>query len=111
MFSVVWKWQLKTCTDACKGSNDNQCCVLVCAYRALKVIYPEGMSQQDKQSFSPIEGFIGSFLLSVGNSTVWKPVLKSAADYCNEVIEKTDEVDDCDINWITWVIFIFILWT
>lgn len=99
---VVWEWQMSLCVDECTEKLANvdeaeledaeRCCILVCNLNAIKIL-------SSKTEASPLEasGFIHSFMLSVGNETIWEPVITNAINRCFSQNEGSDQGFDCGI--------------
>lgn len=80
---VMWEWQLTNCEEECGATDENYenedtfCCLSVCCFYTVKVL----SSQTEIAPLLP-DGFIYSFLLSVGNDTAWEPVITGAVNRC-----------------------------
>lgn len=65
------------------------CCVFTCCLKTVGAI----KDRDDGSGLMKIDhtGLIYSFLLSVGNDTRWKPVLKESTKKCNEQYDGAGE--------------------
>jgi hypothetical protein len=95
---VIWDWQYKACYKDCniEGDQDEdetgRCCVLICALNMLQIL-------TSRTEISPIDpkGFVYSFMMSVGNETIWEPVITNAISRCFTQNEGNDQGFDCGI--------------
>lgn len=77
---VIWYWQMEACRKKCRREDrdDDQCCILPCCLYYLGVLV-EGEGDQWNVDY---RGLAYSFLLSVGNDTVWMPVIEGSTQRC-----------------------------
>lgn len=89
-------WQMEACQRKCRreGRNNDNCCVLPCCLFLLGIL--KETSPDAKPAVDPT-GLAYSFLLSVGNDTVWMPVIEGSTQRCyNDYIGAVDGFQ-CDV--------------
>lgn len=80
---VVWQWQHDECSEQCQYSYFKDCCITQCCFRLLGVL---SIIRDDQGSLLFVDinrdALISSFLLSVGNSTLWAPIVSATVYKC-----------------------------
>jgi hypothetical protein len=96
---VVWDWQFKACYKDCNlegivevTDRADRCCVVICALKMLQIL----TSRTEIAPINP-KGLIYSFMMSVGNETIWEPVITNAINRCFRQNEGYDQDFDCEI--------------
>lgn len=99
---VLWRYQYEECGVECaeaeKNPDDRGCCMLVCCFKKIGVLkFPDDPKQPAK--IDP-EGFVYSFLLSVGNDTAWEPVIRKSTRRCYDDNNGVSTGDICNVPFI-----------
>lgn len=96
---VMWRWQMRQCSNDCERLNrgPNGCCVHICNYQRINLI-PNGINLNSQNfTYDPTAGLIYSFMLSVGNDTQWTETISDSTNYCTGVVSKQATFDSCGI--------------
>lgn len=83
----------KKCEDRRSDPDDHSCCVFACVLYVLRII---AESNDGKYVVDP-KGIAYSYLLSVGNDTVWEPVTKLSTQRCYDDLVGTVEGYICNV--------------
>jgi hypothetical protein len=96
---VIWEWQFNACVKDCnaKGVEEEEdeagrCCVLICGLNAVKIL-----TSRTEISSLKAEGFIYSFMLSIGNESIWEPVITNAINRCFSEFASINDGYDCGL--------------
>ena len=87
---VLWSWDADECDATCIAEGHvtenglaEHCCALTCSYYKMGIISSSRNSQGDLE---PIvfhwQGFVSSFMLSVGNDSKWESVIHDSVQRC-----------------------------
>lgn len=88
---VTWRFIFATCGDECGWSY---CCHFICVFKALKVL--EEKSDGSGRLELKIQGIINSFLMSVGNDSMWLPVLQQSVNTCFDQLNGSSDKNFCE---------------
>lgn len=75
------------------NENVNDCCELTCCFQKLGVLTTQVNEDESKQVDVDWRGLVYSFLLSVGNDTLWTPVVNETVKRCYEQFSNSGEFD------------------
>lgn len=87
---VMWRWQYNYCQELCNYDAYN-CCSYECSYRLLGVLVETVNEDGTFQIDVDWLGLVYSFLNSVGNDTLWTPVVHEAVKRCHDQFSNTGE--------------------
>lgn len=97
---VVWRWQANICIAECEksGRGKDRCCVTPCCFGIAGIL---NVIKNEDGSVAQVDvdprGLIYSYLLSVGNDTLWLPVVTNSVNRCYEQFSEQNNAYDCDV--------------
>lgn len=91
---VAWRWNNDVCTSNCSSGDDFDCCMFTCNLRSLGILTDLVLDTGNETVGVNWQRLADSFLLSVGNKTIWREVIYLSIERCYE-----QYVDDSSMEY------------
>lgn len=92
---VIWVWQYEICVKECENKPEDQpmrCCILICGLNMGQIL---NSRTEVSELLQP--GYVYSFMLSIGNETLWEPVITNSVSRCFTQFLDMNAGFDCEI--------------
>lgn len=83
---------MKNCTNISTKAPPDRCCIMPCCFERL------GITTKDPTNVSTA-GLIGSFMMSVNDSSIWKEPVNEVVQACVRAIKKPPDLADYHNYW------------